>query len=150
MLCSKNKIEQVITEILAGSNLAYAEWAQYGTDTDHFIEIFRWMAEETQEERHGGLSWARGVGLIVPHVNTRNMLGQPMVQQTGPAMLFRLKNEYQDGIGIALVRNLDTGDSWLYHVWPHLTLLSIIEDKPYRLDASTHPHPEDQKFIKPD
>ena len=146
----RKRIEQLIAEIRGGTNKAFAEWARYGADPEAFIAIVRWMAEETQEEREGVLSWARGVGLIVPHEYRRMLIGGMKFCQTGPAELHRLINRYHSLTGLALISDADTGSGWGYHTWPHLTLRAILDQKAYPLELSTHSHPELNKYIFPD
>ena len=143
-------IEKAVEDIRGGRNKAFAEWAQYGVDPEEFISIFRWMAEEKQEEREGHLFWARAVGLIVPHEYRQMLIGGFKFYQTGPAELHRLKNRYLHGIGLALIDDMDSDKSWLYHTWPHLTLRDILDQKPYPLEDSLHNHPELDKFKMPD
>ena len=146
----QKRIEQVISEIHSGGNKAFNEWAQYGVDPESFISIVRWMSEETQEERAGHLSWARGVGLIVPHEYRLMLIGGTKFYQTGPAELHRLISRYHELTGLAFVDDADTGEDWLYHCWPHLTLRDILDQKAYPLENSTHSHPELDRFILPD
>lgn len=143
-------IDKLAEEIRNRANPAFEEWAQYGVDPESFIEIVYWLAEETQEERGGQLHWARAVGLTVPHVITRTLGGDRIVQQTGPARLHRLRNEYHALTGLALIHDADTNESWNYHSWPHLTLRDIIDGKSYCLENSAHPHPELEKYNHPD
>ena len=146
----QKRIEQVIGEIRSGGNKAFNEWAQYGVDPESFISLFRWTSDETQEERAGHLSWARGIGLIVPHEYRPMLIGGTKFYQTGPAELHRLINRYHELTGLAFIHDADSGESWLYHSWPHLTLRAIMDQKSYPLENSTHHHPELDKYILPD
>ena len=150
MLYSEKTVCELIHDIRTGKNKSFAEWMQYGIDKDEFIAIVHWMAEETQEERQGHLSWARAVGLVVPHQYIITLGGNLVFRQTGPAKLIRIRNNYLDGIGLAICWDNDTDEMWLYHSWPHLTMQDLMDQKVYSLENSTHPHPELSKYVIPD
>ncbi len=150
MLFSANLIDHIIDDIRNRRNKSFEVWALYEIEPETFIEIVRWLAEETQEERVGKLSWARAVGLIVPHHFVRTLGGGWKTEQTGPAELHRLTNHYHDKTCLAYVTDFDTGEPWHYHSWPHLTLQDIADGKCYPLEISVHPHPELAKYLFPD